>query len=62
VYGGPIPTPHIDALAHEGPRFTNDNVQVQCTPSRAAILTGRHPLRSGTPNIEVGEDFKGYKK
>lgn len=37
VYGGPIPTPRIDALAHQGVRFNNYNVEVQCTPSRSAI-------------------------
>jgi arylsulfatase A-like enzyme len=64
VYGGTIPTPRIDRLASEGIRFNNYNVEVQCTPSRSAIMTGRHPVRSGTsyPNIKVGEDFKGYEK
>ena len=32
----------------EGIRFNNYNVEVQCTPTRSAILTGRHPVRSGT--------------
>jgi arylsulfatase A-like enzyme len=48
VYGGTIPTPRIDELASEGIRFNNYNVEVQCTPTRSAILTGRHPVRSGT--------------
>ena len=48
AYGGTIPTPRIDALAREGIRFNNYNVEVQCTPTRSAILTGRHPVRSGT--------------
>jgi arylsulfatase len=48
VYGGTIPTPRIDKMAREGIRFTNYNVEAQCTPSRSAILTGRHPVRSGT--------------
>jgi arylsulfatase A-like enzyme len=51
AYGGTIPTPRIDALAHEGIRFNDYNVEVQCTPSRAAILTGRHPVRSGTYKV-----------
>ncbi|QIG49015.1 arylsulfatase [Nordella sp. HKS 07] len=51
AYGGTIPTPRIDALAREGIRFNNYNVEVQCTPSRAAILTGRHPVRSGTSSV-----------
>jgi arylsulfatase A-like enzyme len=48
VYGGMIPTPRIDKLANEGIRFNNYNVEPQCTPTRSAILTGRHPVRSGT--------------
>lgn len=51
VYGGQVETPNIDQLAAEGMRFTNYNVEVQCTPSRAAIMTGRHPIRSGTYNV-----------
>jgi len=59
VYGGPIPTPRVDALAKQGIRFTNYNVEVQCTPSRAAILTGRHPVRSGTYKVPLpGEGGK----
>ncbi|SDB59396.1 arylsulfatase [Bauldia litoralis] len=51
VYGGTIPTPRIDELASEGIRFTNYNVEAQCTPSRSAIMTGRHPVRSGTSSV-----------
>jgi arylsulfatase len=47
-YGGLVPTPRIDQLAKEGIRFNNYNVECQCTPSRSAIMTGRHPVRSGT--------------
>jgi arylsulfatase A-like enzyme len=48
AYGGMIPTPRIDKMASEGIRFNNYNVEVQCTPTRSAIHTGRHPVRSGT--------------
>src|SRR5499427_6790293 len=48
AYGGTIPTPRIDKMAGEGIRFNNYNVESQCTPSRSAIMTGRHPVRSGT--------------
>jgi arylsulfatase A-like enzyme len=51
VYGRTIPTPRIDKLASEGIRFNNYNVEVQCTPSRSAIMTGRHPVRSGTYTV-----------
>src|SRR5262249_36989450 len=51
VYGGMTPTPRIDKLANEGIRFNNYNVEAQCTPSRSAIMTGRHPVRSGTISV-----------
>jgi arylsulfatase len=41
------PTPRIDKLAAEGLRLTNFNIENQCTPSRAALMTGRLPIRSG---------------
>ena len=51
VYGGTTPTPRIDKLASEGIRFNNYNVEGQCTPTRSAIMTGRHPVRSGTFSV-----------
>jgi arylsulfatase A-like enzyme len=42
------PTPRLDKLATEGFRLTNFNVETECVPTRAALLTGRHPLSSGT--------------
>ena len=59
-YGGTTPTPRIDQLASEGIRFNNYNVEVQCTPSRSAITTGRHPVRSGTCSVPIpGEGLSG---
>lgn len=56
-YGGGelrgAPTPRIDKLAAEGLRLQNFNVEAQCTPSRSALLTGRHPIRSGTGTVPV---------
>src|SRR6266404_6071409 len=58
VYGGGAtrgaPTPRIDKLASEGLRLTNMNMEAQCTPSRSAILTGRHAIRSGTHSVPFG--------
>lgn len=54
VQGGSIPTPEIDQLAAEGMRLTNFNVENQCTPTRAAIMTGRLPIRSGTHRVTYG--------
>jgi arylsulfatase len=47
------PTPRIDALADQGLKLLNFNVEAQCTPSRSAILTGRHPIRSGTQTVPL---------
>ena len=56
-YGGGItrgaPTPRLDDLAREGTRLTNFNVEPSCTPSRSALMTGRHPLRSGTYSVPL---------
>ena len=55
VYGRGVlrgaPTPRLDGLAAEGMRFTNFNVEVECTPSRSALMTGRMPVRSGTGRV-----------
>ncbi len=62
IYGGGIlrgaPTPHIDNLASEGLRLLNFNVEPWCSPSRAALMTGRFPLRtmvSGKPYLPKSE-------
>jgi arylsulfatase A-like enzyme len=49
VYGHPtIHTPHLDRMAAQGMRFTQFYTAASvCTPSRAALLTGRLPVRSG---------------
>ena len=60
VYGGATPTPRIDQLANEGIRFNNYNVEVQCTPTRSAIHTGRFSVRSGTYSVPwPGEGLAG---
>lgn len=50
-YGGGAlrgaPTPHIDALARQGLLLQNFNVESDCVPTRSALMTGRHPIRTG---------------
>ena len=50
-YGGGelrgAPTPRIDRSAKEGLRLTNFNVESDCVPTRSALMTGRHPIRTG---------------
>ena len=47
-YGGRhVPTPHLDTLARDGVRFTDAYVMPQCTPTRAALLSGQHSARNG---------------
>ncbi len=51
AYGGEIHTPHLDALAHQGMRFTNFHVSASCSPTRAMLLTGVDHHRAGVGNM-----------
>src|ERR1043165_10024635 len=42
-----IKTPNLDKLAAEGAKFAQFYVQPMCTPTRAALMTGRYPFRYG---------------
>ena len=50
-YGGGAlrgaPTPRIDSLGGEGLRLLNFNIESDCVPTRSALMTGRHPIRTG---------------
>jgi opacity protein-like surface antigen len=46
-HGSDIKTPNIDALAAGGARLEQFYAQPMCTPTRAALLTGRYPFRYG---------------
>jgi len=63
VYGGGIlrgaATPRIDKLAAEGLRLLNFNVEAQCTPSRAALLTGRYAVRTGNGSVPLESPLYG---
>ena len=48
-----IKTPNLDALAKGGARFTQFYTQSMCTPTRAALMTGRYPFRYGLQTIVI---------
>jgi arylsulfatase len=52
-------TPRMDQIATEGLCLKNFNVEVQCTPSRSAIMTGRYAIRSGNAKVPVGKGIYG---
>ena len=57
-YGGGYPigakTPNIDRFAAESKMLTNYNVEAQCTPTRSALMTGRHSVRTGCISVARG--------
>jgi arylsulfatase A len=59
-YGSSIRTPNLDRLAAGGIRFINfDSADPVCSPSRAALLTGRYPTRVGVPRVFFPQDENG---
>lgn len=61
VSGGGVPAPHMEALAAEGVLFTRFHTTAVCSPTRAAMLTGRNHHVAGTGNItELATGFDGY--
>lgn len=58
-YGAPLATPNVDRLAANGLRYTNFHVAPVCSPSRAALLTGRNPHSVGVG--QIGEHANGQK-
>lgn len=58
IHGNTIlETPRLDALARESVQFDQFYVAPVCAPTRAALLTGRHNLRTGVSHVHGGKDF-----
>ncbi|WP_216665537.1 arylsulfatase [Pseudoruegeria sp. HB172150] len=61
VSGGGVPSPAMDALAEEGLLYTRFHTTALCSPTRAALLTGRNHNVSGTGVItELATGYDGY--
>jgi len=61
TFGGVIPTPAMDRIAKAGLRYTNFHSTSLCSPTRAALITGRnhHSVGSGVVG-EIATGFPGY--
>jgi arylsulfatase len=61
TFGGVIPTPALDRIAQSGLRYTNFNSTALCSPSRAALITGRNHHAVGFGVIaELSTGYPGY--
>ena len=55
-HGSDIQTPNIDTLANGGARMEQFYAQPMCTPTRAALMTGRYPFRYGLQTAVIPSD------
>jgi arylsulfatase A-like enzyme len=61
TFGGVIPTPALDRIANNGLRYTNFHSTSLCSPTRAALITGRNHHSVGFGVIsEISTGFPGY--
>jgi hypothetical protein len=61
TFGGVIPTPTLDRIAANGLRYTNFHTTSMCSPTRAALITGRNHHSAGYGVIgEMATGFPGY--
>jgi arylsulfatase A len=62
-YGSGIPTPHLDGMARKGAQFGHFySASAVCSPSRAALLTGRYPVRVNVPRVLSAGEPGGLAK
>jgi len=61
TFGGVIPTPSLDRIAQSGLRYTNFNSTALCSPTRAALITGRNHQSAGFGVVsEQATGYPGY--
>ncbi len=61
AFGGPVPTPNIDKLATQGLKYNRFHTTAICSPTRAALLTGRNHHQVGMGTItELSTGYPGY--
>jgi arylsulfatase len=61
TFGGPIPTPNFSRVGEQGLRYNRFHVTALCSPTRAALLTGRNHHRVGMGSIaEFPGPYPGY--
>jgi arylsulfatase len=61
TFGGPVPTPQLDKLAKQGIAYNRFHTTGICSPTRAALLTGRNHHQVGFGTItELSTGYPGY--
>jgi len=61
VFGGPVNTPELQQLANSGLRYNRFHVNAMCSPTRAALLSGRNSHEMSFGNItELAAGYQGY--
>ena len=61
TFGGPVATPNLTRVAESGLRYNRFHVTALCSPTRAAMLTGRNQHRVGMGSVaEFPVPFPGY--
>ncbi len=61
TFGGPVPTPTVDRVANAGLRYNQFHTTALCSPTRAALLTGRNHHTAHMGGItEIANSYPGY--
>jgi arylsulfatase len=60
AFGGPIQTPTLQRLADEGLRYNTFHTTALCSPTRAALITGRNHHSSASGVTEFATGYPGY--